>query len=240
MLAGRAASDAAVDDPYDVAELLRELINVRAEEQAATLAARSAAHTALDNLHAVARLLQVLDEAGRTEQVAVLADRAAVSGPIEDLWAVIELLHTLRDIGANEQASVLLNRNPAGHAALDNPDTLGFWLEKLRDADMKEQVAVLAARAAAHATLNFPDIPDVSGDPDDPDAPPDSPPSVWTLLHALQNVGAHEHTEVLMNRLPGAGLFELFCEDESRKERFRFGRQADGTPAGHWAWDDLA
>jgi len=34
-------------------------------------------------------------------------------------------------------------------------------------------------------------------------------------------------------------MFELFREQEDRQDRFRFGREADGRPAGPWGWEDL-
>jgi hypothetical protein len=41
----------------------------------------------------------------------------------------------------------------------------------------------------------------------------------------------------LAERLPGAGMFEVFREQQ--EDRFRFGREADGSPAGPWGWEDL-
>ena len=52
-------------------------------------------------------------------------------------------------------------------------------------------------------------------------------------------VGAEQQATELADRLPGAGLFELFREQEDRQDRFRFGREADGSPAGPWGWEDL-
>jgi hypothetical protein len=36
-----------------------------------------------------------------------------------------------------------------------------------------------------------------------------------------------------------AGMFELFLEQNGRAEQFRFGREADGTAATLWGWEDL-
>ncbi len=55
------------------------------------------------------------------------------------------------------------------------------------------------------------------------------------LLWAL----APEQATALTNRLPTAGMFGLFLEQKGLAERFRFGREADGTPAAPWDWDDL-
>ena len=58
-------------------------------------------------------------------------------------------------------------------------------------------------------------------------------------LGELREAGAAEQAAALASRLPGAGMFELFREHEDRQDRFRFGREADGSPAGRWGWEDL-
>jgi hypothetical protein len=62
---------------------------------------------------------------------------------------------------------------------------------------------------------------------------------VGRLLGRLREAGAQDQATVLAERLPGAGMFELFREQEGRQDQFRFGREADGSPAGRWAWEDL-
>ena len=94
-------------------------------------------------------------------------------------------------------------------------------LDSLREAGAQEQVTALLRRdPAAHVPL------------DDPDA-------VARLLDSLREAGAQEQATALADRLPGAGMFELFREQEGRQDQFRFGREADGSPAGPWAWEDL-
>ena len=93
-------------------------------------------------------------------------------------------------------------------------------LDSLRWADAEQQVTALAGRAAAHVSL-------------------DSPGGVTRLLDSLRQAGAEQQATALAERLPGAGLFELFREQESRQDRFRFGREADGSPARPWGWEDL-
>jgi len=44
----------------------------------------------------------------------------------------------------------------------------------------------------------------------------------------------------LAERLPGAGMFYLFLQRPGHQDRFRFGREADGSPAEPWGWEDLA
>jgi len=34
-------------------------------------------------------------------------------------------------------------------------------------------------------------------------------------------------------------MFELFLDQEGHTDQFRFGQEADGTPATPWDWDDL-
>ena len=64
-------------------------------------------------------------------------------------------------------------------------------------------------------------------------------PALLHLLHQLREAGAQEQATALADRLPGAGMFEFFREQEDRQDRFRFGREADGSPAGPWGWEDL-
>jgi hypothetical protein len=62
---------------------------------------------------------------------------------------------------------------------------------------------------------------------------------VADLLDRLRAVGEREPATALTERLPEAGMFGLFGEQEDRQDRFRFGREADGSPAGPWGWEDL-
>ena len=97
---------------------------------------------------------------------------------------------------------------------------MAFLLDRLRKAGAHEQAAALAARAAAHAPL-------------------DNPRGVASLLGRLREAGAHEQAAALAARLPAAGMFGLFLEQEGPADQFRFGREADGTPATPWGWEDL-
>jgi hypothetical protein len=51
------------------------------------------------------------------------------------------------------------------------------------------------------------------------------------LLEALRAAEAGAHAARLVERLPAAGQFQLFCGQEGHGEEFRFGREADGRPA---------
>ncbi|MFG2267098.1 hypothetical protein ACGFNR_29855, partial [Streptomyces sp. NPDC048720] len=157
-----AAAHAALDDPYEVTPLLAALREVGAQEQVEVLAGRAAADATLDNPDAVACLLYVLRDLGAQEQVnALLTRNPAAHAILDNPNAVAELLFKLRMVGAQEQVSVgaqeqvdaLLTRNPAAHAILDNPYEVTRLLYALWEVGAQEQVEVLAARAAARATL---------------------------------------------------------------------------------------
>ena len=44
------------------------------------------------------------------------------------------------------------------------------------------------------------------------------------LLDVLREAGAEKQATAPADRLPGAGMFELLREQESRQSRFQFGR----------------
>jgi hypothetical protein len=92
-------------------------------------------------------------------------------------------------------------------------------LHSLRHEGAHEQAAALAGRAAAHAPL-------------------DNPYRVASLLASLPTARTHEQA-ALTSRLPTAGMFRLFLEQNGSGDQFRFGREADGTPAALWGWEDL-
>ena len=131
------------------------------------------------------------------------------------------LLDSLQEAGAQEQVAALLAREPAAHVPLDDPHAVAWLLDSLREAGAHEQAAALAGpRSAAHVPL-------------------DHPGGVASLLDSLREAGAHEQAAALVSRLPAAGMFELFLEQKGLADQFRFGREADGTPAAPWGWEDL-
>jgi hypothetical protein len=67
----------------------------------------------------------------------------------------------------------------------------------------------------------------------------DDPGSVASLLDRLREAGAHEQAAALTARLPAAGMFGLFLEQKGAADQSRSGREADGTPAAPWRWEDL-
>jgi hypothetical protein len=121
---------------------------------------------------------------------------------------------------ADEQAAALLARDPAARVSLDDPAAVAGLLDSLRREGANEQAAALDARYDAHAPL-------------------DDPSAMAALLDRLQEAGADGQVTALADRLPGAGMFGLFLEQGDSQNRFRFGREADGGPAGPWGWEDL-
>jgi hypothetical protein len=100
-------------------------------------------------------------------------------------------------------------------------------LKSLQAAHARDQIIALLDRdPAARVSL------------DDP-SPPAWPPPLKSLLESLQEAGAREQATALAERLPGAGKFDLFRQQQDRRDRFRFGREADGGPAEPCDWDDL-
>ena len=188
----------------------------------------------------MACLLDSLREAGAHEQAAALADRAAAHAALDNPDAVAGLLDSLREAGAHEQAAALADR-AAAHAPLDNPVAVAFLLDSLRQAGGHEQAAALLARdPAAHAALDDPRAVAILLDRLQPARPPlDNSDGVAFLLGSLEAAGAHDQVTALASRLPMAGMFELFLKRQGREDEFRFGREADGSPAGPWGWEDL-
>ena len=177
-----AAAHAALDNLYDVADLLFRLREAGAQEQAAALAGRAAAQVPLKDPDAVADLLDSMREVGAHEQAAALLARdPAVHVALDDPRAVVRLLGSLREAGAHEQATALLHRDPAVHVALDDLRAVADLMGRLREAGAHEQAAALAGRAAAHTSL-------------------DNPDAVADLLDSMREAGAHEQAAALAGR----------------------------------------
>jgi hypothetical protein len=226
-LADRAIPHLSLDDPGAVAALLQRLWTAQARDQIIALLDRDpAARVSLDDPRAAAWLLEGLLEAGAGQQATVLADRAAAHAPVDDPHVVI-LLGLLWRWRAQDQVTTLLSRDPAAHVPLDDPDAVAALLKILLLAGAHDQIATLLSRdPAARVSLDDPPIRTV-------------PPPPKSLLESLQEAGAREQATALAERLPGAGKFELFRQQQDRRDRFRFGREADGRPAEPWDWDDL-
>ncbi len=223
LLARDPAAHAGLKDPGAVANLLHELreVGAHAREQAA-MRADPAAHAALKDPGAVASWLDILREVdahAHDQAAALLARDPAAHATLKDPGAVASLLNRLREMGAHDQAAALLARDPAAHATLKDPGAVASLLNRLREMGAHDQATALLARdPATHATLA-------------------DPRAVASLLNRLREMGAHDQATMLVSRLPSAGMF--FLEQKSPADQFRFGREADGTPAAPWGWEDL-
>ena len=169
-------------------------------------------------------------------------DQAALgdAGDAHGLYRDAAQLHKNAAVAGNLRAASYLSRRPpcladdarparwaVAHAALDNPGAVAALLDSLRALATQGQATALLRRDPA-ARVSF----------DDP-SPPVSPPALKSLLESLQKAGGREQATALAERLPGAGKFDLFRQQQDRRDRFRFGREADGRPAEPWDWDDL-
>ena len=210
------AERAAVNDVYRLSDLLHTLQEAGAREQVLMLLTHR--HAALDNPYEVAILLRTLNGTDARDQVAALAARTAAHVAVDDPVAVALLLKTLQEAGTEDQATALASR-AAAHVALDDLGGVALLLKTLQEAGTEDQATALASRAAAHAVLED--------------------PGVSLLLGTLRETGAQDQAALLVSRLPEAGMFQLIREEEGHHKRFRFGREADGSPAEPWGWENL-
>jgi hypothetical protein len=163
------------------------------------------------------------------EQAATLASRAAAHASLDNPAGVARLLSRMQKVGASAQVTTPLDRDPAAHTSLEDPSGVANLLDALREAGASGQVTTLASRAAAHTSLN-------------------NPVAVVNLLFALQRAGTRAWVSEVIERLPAVGMFRLLVvqeplfnelKQEAFGEKFPFGREADGRPAGRWDWTDL-
>ncbi|TLP60966.1 hypothetical protein [Microbispora triticiradicis] len=227
VLARHPASHLPLDNRHSaltVARLLNSLHEVGAHTQIAALLAHDpAGRVPLDDTADLRALLDSLRKAGAHEQFTALAQRAAAHAPLDDPNAVGLLLMTLDVAEARSHVATLLARDPAGRVLLDDPCGVGALLVGLYFSKARDQIAALLARdPAANTTLN-------PGVPDEP----------RLLMFGLSLVRAHDQITALAERLLAAGLFEAFMQIDGHKERFRFGREPDGSAADRWGWEDL-
>ncbi|MGW0771643.1 hypothetical protein [Streptomyces sp. NPDC002676] len=216
----RAIAHVSPDDPGAVADLLEWLWRAGAEEQFVALAERAAAYAPLDNPRKIALLLERLWEAGAEEQFVALAERAAAHVSSDDPGAVTDLLEWLWRAGA-EGLAVALAERAAADVCLDNPRKVALLLQRLRKSEAEEQVAALLARnPAAHVAI-------------------DDPGAVVDLLEWLWRAQEQEQVAILAERILAAGHFNEFIKISEYQERFRFGREPDGSAAAPWTWEDL-
>jgi hypothetical protein len=252
-------------DPRALVALLSRLRDEGADRQAEKLTARAVADIPLTDPGVLWWLLHTLRRAGDDERIAVLLGRdPAAHVRLDEAYEVGHLLDELREVGADRQVETLLGRDPAAHGLFftdhDPTGTFGVPVlgQMLRAAGADAQVRSLADRVAAQAPLGRPRfvatavefVHQVGAGPrlerladrvaaglalDDPYSGGD----VEKVLTALREAGADRHAAALVERLPRGGQFELFVRQTGSGDRFRYGRDPDGTPAEPWTWEDL-
>jgi len=135
---------------------------------------------------------------------------------------------------------------------LPNPSAVNYLLRFLQKAGQEEQAAALAARAAQSIPLDDPggvaDLLRALREPAENEQPARDPAAslllddsyaVKNLLRALRERSENEQATALTARLPAEGQFDLFREEASNGEPYRFGCEPSGLPAPAWGWDDL-
>jgi hypothetical protein len=149
------------------------------------------------------------------------------------------LVSLMRDLHPTDLRAA---RWAAMHALPNNLSAMADLLDELARVGAEQQVAVLAERAAVEVDLSrmfLVEGASVEVGLLDSAAQVGLLDSAAQLLDCLAKVGASEQGAVLAERLPGAGLFAQFLKLADNEERFRFGREPDGSPAEPWSWDDL-
>ncbi len=219
-----AAGHASLDDPGDVAWLLRALGEAGASDAVTALLARDPAGQAdLDDPRAVAALLEALGEAGASDAVtALLARDPAGQAGLGNPRAVAALLRALREAGASDAVTALAAR-AADHASLGNPRAVAMLLRALREAGASDAVTALASRAAGHASLG-------------------NPGAVAALLRALREAGASDAVTALLARDPaGQASLDDPGDVDALLEALREAGASDavtGLAAGQASLDD--
>ncbi|MFG1620167.1 hypothetical protein ACGFI3_46100 [Nonomuraea wenchangensis] len=267
-LVERATAYAALNDAYAVAALLRTLREAGAHSLVTALLARDpathAARTALDNPHAVVDLLEALLEAGAHEQAATLVERVVA---LNDRYAVALLRNSLEEAGAHDQAaalnSVIRPVSSVAELVAEMEEEMRKEIEqgtitwhsstqlvlKLptfgthdQEAEMAEQV-VLRRSIVAQLLDGLLEIGTHDREAEMAEQVADAvwhgPRAMAWLIHNLREAGAHDQATALTARLPVVGLFNSFLTIDDHWERFRFGREPDGSAAAPWGWDDL-
>ncbi len=218
VLAARAAASVPLRDPHDVAELVGTLHMVAAFRQDARLPDRYASA-----------------KGAARRQIVVLVDRnPAASVALDDPRAVVSLLYQLWVAGAGQQVEALADRAAVG-VPLRNPRDVEEVLRMLRRVGAERQIAVLVDRNPA-ATVSLDDTFDVEGMPISTGGAPSYPGG---LPSELREVGAEQQRAILVSRLPAEGRFRFFLRTTGSEQRYRFGREPDGSEAPEWRWTDL-
>jgi hypothetical protein len=151
-----AARHADLDDPHNVASLLRALHKTGANDAVQVLLARDPTrHASLNDPRGVAILLRALHESGDDGPAHTLATQAANHARLDDPLGVGYLIRSLHESGDDGAAHTLATR-AADHASLNNVLDVGYLLRSLYQSGDDGAAHTLADRAANHARLDNP------------------------------------------------------------------------------------
>jgi len=186
-----------LDDPWDLARLVEELLAADAGDAVKALLARDPASQAgIGHCWDAVELLGALHAAGAlhpaaaAQQASVLAARIVADVSLEHLPSVASLLTALSAAGATDAIGALVTRDPARHAIPEEPEEIAVLLEALHAGGAADAVRSLASWAANDVILERPQV-------------------LARLLKALRTVGAHGAYQVLLARDPvGHGRFD--------------------------------
>jgi hypothetical protein len=182
----RAADQLGLDNPWEVARLLRELRESGSNDATAALARRAAPTVSLDSPWVVFTVLRALLEARASDAVQILLDRnPAAHVSLDDPLDISDLLKQLGAAGAGGAVDTLGMRAVTSPSPY-SPPGFRLILRALREAGASHTViSELGMRAVAHARI-------------------DNASDVASLLHDLRRVGAGDAETALLDRNPAA------------------------------------
>nr|WP_157553845.1 hypothetical protein [Herbidospora sakaeratensis] len=165
----------------------------------------------------MARLLDHLQELGFRNQATVLAQRVAPNVDVTHPFGLAELLDSLHSLGADDQVAVLAER-AAAHTDITRVTGVDRLLASMRKAGAADQGTALGERYAAFLEVL------ITSD---------------SAARFVQEMERRMATAGQVDELPALGLFDHFLKHDDHGDRFRFGREPDGSPADPWSWDEL-
>lgn len=244
-----------LDDTWAVALLISVLREVGAEDVLAALVARDpGAHVALDDVSGAIALMEGLWYAGATEQADEVAANAADNVVFDDALVLARLVDVLAFMGSKRSLDVLLGRDLAARVSLDDRRAVDALVRSLHSAGAQEEACALTARSMAHFGQEFQaeeiilkrsrqgrDVYVAEGGMSVHVRNLDLLPlhAVAEVLRAVEKTQAALHEIAVADWMTAAGQFSTHFDQGDNDERYRFGREPDGTPAEPWGWDDL-
>jgi hypothetical protein len=243
-----------LDDAEGLRFMFRLLPKLGASEQVLSLVDRITADASVDSWTSATSLSEILEEFGFAGQARALLDRAVKCAPVESEGVLAWFLTSLHLNGDVEEAAVVVARYPDPQAPLDDPSGVAHLLSVLHKFGYLTQAEGLAGRAGRQISLDDPlnlitllDKLDELGFADAVATLTEriagevqiSDTTIAEVLESMRRTGAADQVALLSERLPAAGLFQLFLLTRGRKTEFRYGSNPDLTPARPWKWDDL-